>query len=137
MKINYELDSNNYIITYTEFPLDENLPILNVKDSEIILGISRIIDGIIDNNIPSDVFYKNKKLEKLNNFRLFREELLKKYDILRINIQSGDYDPKTSEVYLPLSEEEKQWRVSMLDFTDIITHETTEENYPETPDRLK
>jgi hypothetical protein len=137
MKINYELDSNNYIITYTEFPLDENLPTLDILENSIIIGVSRVIDGLIDNTIPSELFYNNKKLQNINSFRLYREELLKKYDILRINIQSGDYDPKTGEVYLPLSEEEKQWRVSMLDFTSNITHETTEESYPETPNRLQ
>jgi NifB/MoaA-like Fe-S oxidoreductase len=137
MKINYKLDSNNYILTYTEFPLNESLPILDTKGMEIIIGISKVVNGVIDNNTPSNLFFENKKIEKISEFRSFREELLKKYDILRINIQSGDYDPKTGKVYSPLSEEEKQWRLSMLDFTDSITHETTEKDYPETPDRLK
>jgi hypothetical protein len=137
MKINYELDSNNYIVTYTEFPLDESLPILDTRGMQIIIGLSKVVNGFIDNNTPSSVFFENKKLVNIGSFRSFREELLKKYDILRINIQSGDYDPKTGEVYSPLSEEEKQWRVSILNFTNSITHETTEEDYPETPDRLK
>ena len=71
------------------------------------------------------------------NFRRYREDMLRKYDILRINILHGDIDAKTNLPYEPLNAVEKQWRLDMLNFTDLITENTTYLDYPETPERLK
>jgi hypothetical protein len=137
MKINYKLNAENYILNYTEFPLDENLPILDIENyEELIIGLSRVIDGQINNDVPSEIFYERKKNNNIAIFREFREKLLKKYDLLRINIESGDYNPETNLPYSPLTEEEKLWRIEMLNFTDTITHETIIEDYPNTPERI-
>lgn len=74
--------------------------------------------------------------DKKSSFRMWRDLYLKKYDILRINIASGDIDPKTNSPYVPITEAEKQWRVAMLNFTDQITEATTKADYPPIPERL-
>ena len=70
-------------------------------------------------------------------FRMWRAIMLAKYDVLRLNVQNGDIDPKTNQPYPEITDEEKQWRLAVLNFTDQITHETTEADYPQPPERLR
>jgi len=139
-KFNYTLDSNKYITGITDVPFIEGNSYIELTDEEfssIKIGISRIINGKLNNELKSNLFIELQKLQKKNDFRGFREPFLQKYDLLRINVQNGDYDPKTGEPYYPITEDEKQWRLTMLNFTNSITHETTEKDYPEIPERLK
>jgi len=78
-----------------------------------------------------------KKLANIDAFRKYRDEALKKYDILRQVVWAGDIDPKTMLPYAELTTEEKLWRVVMLNFTDQITASTTEADYPALPERLR
>jgi hypothetical protein len=71
------------------------------------------------------------------DFRQWRDYYLRKYDILRINILHNDINPKTNEPYEPLSDVEKTWRVSVLEFTDLINEDTSPDDYPEIPERIK
>lgn len=59
MKINYILDENNYIIGWSSFPLDLNLPTIEVENPENIkLGFDKV-----ENNqyISNNVAYKEYK----------------------------------------------------------------------------
>jgi len=74
---------------------------------------------------------------KKENFRAWRSERLLKYDILRLNVFNEDIDPNTNTFYQPITEEEKQWRVSVLNFTNQITKDTTPNDYPTPSLRLQ
>lgn len=71
MKVNYTIDKNNIITSYTQIPFDINLPYLEVKNpqEDIIIGYSQLIDGKIKLN-------KQKYNEdmKLLTLRIRREE---------------------------------------------------------------
>jgi hypothetical protein len=139
-KFNYEVNEKNYITYFTDLPFSTEKQYIELTDEEVAkieIGLTRIIKGKIDNSLKSNFLIEREKLQKINNFRSFRENLLKKYDLLRINVQNGDIDPKTNLPYEPVSQEEKQWRLTVLNFTDLITKDTEEEDYPETPERLK
>lgn len=70
MKINYTLNSENYIIGYTEMPFNENLPFIEVESlEEIQLGYTQIIGGQIIQ--PSSEYVKIEKLK--NELRFERE----------------------------------------------------------------
>ena len=71
------------------------------------------------------------------DFRQWRDYYLRKYDILRINILHGDLNPRNGLPYEPLTEDEKQWRVDMLNFTNYINENTTAQDYPKIPERIK
>lgn len=71
------------------------------------------------------------------DFRAHRDHYLAKYDILRLNVLNGDMDPATNQPYTPITQEEKQWRVTMLNFTNQITENTTASDYPPVPLRLQ
>jgi hypothetical protein len=75
--------------------------------------------------------------DNLDHFRRWRSAMLAKYDILRQCAINGDLDPSTAQPYSAITEAEKQWRVAVLNFTDQITHETTEADYPQPPERLR
>jgi len=98
-----------------------------------------ILYKYINNNLVKDtsILDAQKLNDNILNFRAYRAEKLVKYDILRINILSGDLDPITLQVYSPLTNEEKIWRVNVLNFTESITQYTTENDYPTLPQRLK
>jgi hypothetical protein len=78
-----------------------------------------------------------QKSENIGRFRRWRSVALSKYDILRQCALNGDIDPLTGQPYPPITETEKQWRVAVLNFTNQITHETTEADYPQPPERLR
>jgi hypothetical protein len=134
-RINYTLNSAGYITSYTLFPIDESKEVIEVESLPKI-GLSRLIGGRIDDSLPSQAFFDAQRNKAVEKFRSQRNKLLEKYDILRINVINGDIDPGTSRVYSAITQTEKQWRIDMLNFTDEITHETTEEDYPQTPQRI-
>ncbi len=74
--------------------------------------------------------------QTLDLFRQWRERWLCKYDILRLNVLNEDIDPQTNQPYTAMTNEEKQWRLSVLNFTDLITDETQKSDYPTIPQRL-
>lgn len=71
------------------------------------------------------------------DFRQWRDYYLRKYDILRINILHNDINLRNGLPYEPLTEDEKQWRVDVLNFTNYINENTTAQDYPEVPERVK
>jgi hypothetical protein len=133
-KANYKLNEQGFIVSLVDYPFDSSKPW--VDDVGFIEGVSRVINGQIDNSLTSDRYFELERQRRIDRFRSHRSKLLEKYDILRINVINGDTDPATSKVYSAITQSEKQWRLEMLNFTDEITHETTEEDYPQTPQRI-
>lgn len=80
---------------------------------------------------------EENKQKNITAFRNYRAIKLAKYDLLRQGYLAGDYDPITGTHYLPLTEEEKLYRVALLNFTSQITSTTTENDYPQVPARLR
>jgi hypothetical protein len=117
------------------------------KQFTLITGIettvsNEIYDDLLENGVGL-YFYENgvvvrknevleqKKLERnLEKFRNYRALMFSKYDILRICIITGEIEGQ-------LTEEEKQWRLDLLNFTEQITPETSPEDYPQVPLRLQ
>jgi len=88
--------------------------------------------------IQTDEFMnENKSFENKIEFKAWRGEQLAKYDILGLCVARGDKDPKTGEIYGPITEEEKNFRVLILNFTGQITSNTTAADYPSIPTRLR
>ena len=114
------------------------------------IEMSESVYNEITNNGYDGYFVENgmlvKKMSYLNllsqqrnvdAFRSWRSQRLAKYDLIRLCALNGDIDPATNQPYPAITEAEKQWRVEVLNFTDQITHETTEADYPEPPERLR
>lgn len=131
--------------------IEPDLPVIhgafsNERDNEFI-GFRKIIadfanepteielEKYIQTNYPP-LIEETIRLSKLADFRVFRAAQLAKYDILRQGFLAGDYD--TNGVPYPaLSEEEKQYRLALLNFPPQITDKTTELDYPQAPVRLR
>ena len=133
-KANYKLNEQGFIVSLVDYPFDGSKPW--VDDTGFIEGVSRVVNGQIDNSLKSERYFELERQRRVDRFRSHRTEMLGKYDILRINVINGDIDPSTSKQYSAITQAEKQWRIDMLNFTDEITHETTEGDYPETPQRI-
>ena len=72
-KINYKLDKNNYITSYTVIPFDQNKPHIEIEDTSLItIGKTRIIDNVLDNNGEGNISYQ-KKLARKNQEPLRKE----------------------------------------------------------------
>lgn len=78
-----------------------------------------------------------QRRSNMDDFRFWRAHKLARYDLLRQCALNGDIDPVTLQAYPAITEAEKQWRVAVLNFTDQITHETTEADYPVPSERLR
>lgn len=107
MKVNYTIDSNNVITSYTIIPFDINLPFISVDNPEtdIIVGYSQLINGKI----------------KLNKTK-YNEDIL--INNLRKRRQTECFDiVNRGEVwYNTLSQDQKEelqtWYQKWLDVTD-------------------
>jgi len=131
---------------------------IRIDNAGRITGIYlREIDNTIQVDVPEEVEFNPHKYKfiegefvidtsEINNaeiemrkaaFRVWRATRMDKYDLLRINILNGDYDPLTGQHYPATTEAEKQWRIAVLNFTDQITASTTEADYPQPTARLQ
>ena len=72
-KINYILDKNNYITSYTVIPFDKNKPYIELEDVKLItVNKTRIIDGMLDNTGEGNATYQ-KRLARKNQEPLRKE----------------------------------------------------------------
>lgn len=69
MKLNYVLNENNTLKSYTIIPFDELKPFIEISDNQVIrIGVSKIVDGI---------FYSNEEeYQTLINARKELKEIL-------------------------------------------------------------
>jgi len=136
-----KLDNNNNVLRFYAFEFDDATLSLELSDDEIdeIFGKSFYNYKVINNKFvyQYDRAILQEKNANTSRFRAWRERFLQKYDLLRQCALNQDIDPKTNLPYPAITEGEKQWRLAVLNFTDQITHETTEADYPQPPERLK
>lgn len=84
MKINYQLNENNYIIYVCKIPFDATKPFIEVEDLDTVhLAVSQVIDG---------VFYENKDLfEERTTKRNHKVQLKLQVEALKYELQKTDY----------------------------------------------
>lgn len=84
MKINYQLDENNYIIAFWKTPFDETKPFVEVDNlDKVHLRVSQVVDG---------VFYENKEsYEKSVTNCKTRLQLEIQITNLKLELQNTDY----------------------------------------------
>lgn len=140
------------MIMYVSVNLNQNVVWFDasrVREDAIAVDLQdEKIEEIFTNGFKHYQFIKNEfifledsaKQEKIDiiksRFREWRAYQLQKYDLIRQCALNQDIDPKTNEIYPPFTEEEKQWRLDLLNFTDLINENTTIEDYPLTPTRF-
>lgn len=90
------------------------------------LAYSLVDDNLVKND---DILNDNLLNWTIQDFRNYRDEVFKKWDVLKVNSLLGLEDPITND--------EKEWYLAMKDFTDVITKDTSFVDYPELPERLK
>ena len=98
------------------------------KDSNIFE--STTIIEMTDEEV-SEYTETSNEIKLLNNllmFRVFRKEILSKYDIYSMHVIRGKIQENTDI---------EQWYQDILDFPLSITKETSESDWPETPDMIK
>lgn len=84
MKINYQLDENNYIISVCKIPFNVTKPFIEVENLDTVhLAVSQVIDG---------VFYENKDLfEERSTKRHCKAQLKLQVEALKYELQKTDY----------------------------------------------
>ena len=84
MKINYQLNENNYIISFCKIPFDATKPFIEVEDLDTVhLAVSQVIDG---------VFYENRDLfEERTTKRNHKTQLKLQVEALKSDLQKTDY----------------------------------------------
>lgn len=80
---------------------------------------------VVDNDLKEN-YIRNYNVKK---FREYRAECFKRWDIQKTNFLIGLGDP--------ITEADKAWYTEMLNFTDMITNDTTASDWPVTPDKFK
>lgn len=134
--INYGLNEDNTFNFWQVYPIDDDLPKLEVENLEeaktIKLGVTKLINGEIIQPKPEEPpTMTDEQLTEATTirFRHHREYVFKNgFDIWEKAVLRGREED---------SGEVMSWYQTMLDFTDQITKDTTHEDYPEVPEKLK
>ena len=125
--INYGLNPDRTFNFWQLKPIVDHLPKLEVDDPRlIILGKTKLIDGIIVKPEEDDTEIIRKNREQFN---LFRKKLFQALDVYEKNVFMGREQPDASISVA--------WYNSMLSFPEKITRDTTRGDYPIIPTRLK
>lgn len=127
MIINYKLRHDGTFDFWQVYPIVDDLPKLEIEDPRVIkLGITKLIDG----KIIQPVEDSSLKLERTKAlYKLYRKQALSAFDTWEKNVLMGRED---SDEYIS-----NTWYNEMLDFTNKITVNTTREDFPKIPDRIK
>ena len=134
--INYGLNEDNTFNFWQVYPIEDDLPKLEVADLEeaktIKLGITKLIDGEIVQPEPEEppVMTDAQLVEAATiRFRHHRDYVFRNgFDIWEKAVLRGREED---------SEDIMNWYQEMLDFTTLITKNTTRDDYPEIPDKIK
>lgn len=104
MKINYELDSENRITSYTVYPFDETKPYIEVKDySTIKLNVDKVLNGTLFKGKDDEVKAKIEKFKRINELK----KLLAESDYKCLKYIDGEL---TEEEYSTIKTQRKSWR---------------------------
>jgi hypothetical protein len=125
MIINYGLRKDGTFDFWQVYPIVDDLPKLEIDDPRIIVvGKTKLINGKI---VQPQSMDEELKENALNQFRAYRKETLKLFDIWEKNVLRGR-EVESEEVML--------WYQEMLNFTNLITKDTTPQDYPQTPEAI-
>lgn len=132
MKINYKLNEDKTFKEWQIYPIDEDLPTLEIDNPKIIkVGKTKLINGeIVQPEIPksSKATDEEMLLLKQNIFRGFRKKCFIAFDIWEKAVLRGREED---------SEDIMNWYQDMLDFPESITKDMTKDDYPEIPEIIK
>lgn len=128
MTINYGLREDNTFDFWQVYPIEDDLPKLEIEDPRVIkLGVTKLINGDIVQPTPQetsiDVIEKN-----IRRFRGFRKKIFEAFDIWEKNVLRGREQENQAVI---------NWYQVMLNFPDTITTNTEVSDYPNTPDVIK
>lgn len=126
MIINYGLRPDNTFDFWQVYPIEDDLPKLEVEDARvIILGKTKLIDGVIVQPTISneEVIETNKR-----KFRNYRKTVFNAFDIWEKNVLRGREQDNQEVV---------NWYNQMLVFTNNITKDTKPADYPTIPEIIK
>lgn len=98
-KLNYSVDENNTLISYTEVPFDNNLPYIEIEDSlSLNVGLDKIIDGKLIS--ATEIIKKQNRIIEL-------KDLLVKSDYLCLKFMDGAL---SEEEYAPIRIQRQAYR---------------------------
>lgn len=128
MIINYGLREDNTFDFWQVYPIEDDLPKLEIEDPRVIkLGVTKLINGIIVQ--PSIQQTQISELERNKiRFRRFRKKMFEGFDIWEKNVIRGREQENQAVI---------NWYQVMLNFPDTITTNTEVSDYPNTPDVIK
>lgn len=126
MKINYGLNEDKTFNFWQVYPLDESLPILEIGNPNVIkIGKTKLINGKIVQPEEEKETLKNKNLTV---FKLFRKKCFQAFDTWEKNVLRGREEDSESIL---------EWYRVMLNYPTTINENTTREDYPAIPERIK
>jgi len=134
--VNYGLNEDGTFNFYQIYPIEDNLPKLVVSSPEILhtikLGVTKLVNGKIVNPEPKPL--TDEEIVELirRDFKIYREGAFKAFDIYKSNVVYGIISETES-----IRQKIINWYQEMLDFTTLITKNTTRDDYPEIPDKIK
>lgn len=126
MIINYGLRPDNTFDFWQVYPIEDNLPKLEIEDPRVIeLGKTKLINGVIVQPTISaeEVIETNKR-----KFRNYRKTVFNAFDVWEKNVLRGREEDNQEIV---------NWYNEMLDFTNNITEATKIADYPTPPEVIK
>ena len=133
--INYGLKEDGETFEWwQDYPVDISKPYLNLTalgishPTEIVVGKTKLINGLIVQPLPPKLTEEELKEKRTNAFRAYRNHILKGFDIWEKNVLR-EREQDDSEVMA--------WYYLMLNFTNQITKDTTFDDYPSVPDKIK
>lgn len=133
--INYGLKEDGETFDWWQnYPVDTSKPYLNLTElgindpTEIVVGKTKLINGQIVQPLPPKLTDEELKEKKVNAFRAYRNHMLKGFDVWEKNVLRGR-EQDDNEIMA--------WYYLMLDFPNQITKDTTFEDYPKIPDKIK
>lgn len=120
MRINYDLDNNNYIVGYTIIPFNPALPSLEIEsEAQIHIGISQVIEGVL---VANDEQYASV----LAAARA-RNAITTEIATLKGSLANTDYESlkfaegeMTAEEFEPYKVQRHQWRLRIRELEEQL-----------------
>lgn len=115
-----------------------NLLAIELDDTHGVLQNN--FNYIVQNSMLKDRVVDTNAIQlelKKNSYRSWRAQYLERYDLLGQWVARGDLDPTTNQPYGPIRQEEREFLLALRNFTESITLNTTINDYPTVPERLR
>lgn len=107
MKLNYTVDSNNYIVSLTETPFDAGKPFIEVSAYPVI-GVDKIVGGAVTRDQADATSYTTAKETTTREIRIIElKSNLRSTDYLAIKYAEGQL---TADEYATTKAQRQAWR---------------------------